>query len=198
MKKEKQIYKLMRVFRIIRSVLLTVAVIALCAVLIHTLISRISGKTPSVFGYSIFRVSSGSMRPELEIGDVILVKECDPLTVNEGDIVTYNGTSGEMAGKIVTHRVIKAPFERDGETYILTQGDANSGADPDVNINQILGTVQTKLGFMTHIYNLFATPWGLLIVGIGYEEEKGESVEEIIERYQKENAEKAKNEEENQ
>lgn len=208
----------MRVFRVIRSVFLTVAIIALCAVLVHTVITRISGKTPSVFGYSVFRVSSGSMKPELEVGDVILVKECDPMTVKEGDIVTYNGTKDEMAGKIVTHRVVKAPFKKDGEYYISTKGDANALPDPDVNVNEVFGTVQHKIVTLTFLYNIFVTPWGLIIIialiilaffneiiifiksllGIGYKEEKSESVEDIIERYQKENQQKAESEEENQ
>lgn len=205
----------MRVFRVIRSVFLTVAIFALCAVMVHTIITRISGKTPSVFGYSVFRVSSGSMKPELEIGDVILVKECDPMTVREGDIVTYNGTQNEMAGKLVTHRVIKAPFQKDGVYYINTKGDANALPDPDVRVDEVFGKVQQKLAVLTFIYNIFVTPWGLLIIialvilaffneiiifvksllGIGYKEEKGESVEDIIERYKNENAEKADKEE---
>ena len=199
-----------RVFRVVRSVLVTVVLLTLVAVIALTVISRIQGKTPSLFGYSIFRVSSGSMKPAYEVGDVILVKACDPLTVREGDIVTYYGKSAEMAGKIVTHRVVKAPFEQNGEYYITTRGDANSADDPNVKTSDVIGITEKKMPFLTVLYNYFATPWGLLtiialiiaaffneiinfvksLLGIGYEEEKGESVEEIIERYQRESLEK--------
>ena len=137
------------------------------------------------------------------------------MTVKEGDIVTYNGTSGEMAGKLVTHRVKKPPFLKDGEYYIVTKGDANAFADPDVKVSEVFGIVQNKIPVLTFIYNIFVTPWGLLIIialiilaffneiiifvksllGIGCKEEKGESVEDIIERYKNENAEKADKEE---
>ena len=46
-------------------------------VLVYALLSRISGENPSFFGLRFFRVSSSSMYPELEVGDVILVKETE-------------------------------------------------------------------------------------------------------------------------
>ena len=175
--------------------------------MVVTMVARINGKTPSFFGYSVFRVSSGSMSPAYEIGDVIIVKEVDPMTLNVGDVCTYNGTSGEFAGKIVTHRVIKAPFDENGAYYIQTKGDANVIEDPKISVNDVLGKVETKIGFLRVLYNFFITPWGLIavilliiaaffneivnfvkaVIGIGYKEEKVESVEDIIARYQAEN-----------
>ena len=129
------------------------------------------------------------------------------MALKEGDVVTYRGTKNEFAGKIVTHRVIKAPFFNNGEYYSTTQGDANPSADPDVKISDVMGIVQAKIPILNHIYNIFITPWGLVILialivaaffneiivfvkslfGIGFEEEKPESIEDIIARYQEEN-----------
>ena len=169
-----------------------------------------------MFGYSMFRVSTGSMAPELQVGDVILIHDTDPMKLKVGDIVTYDGKEGDFAGRIVTHRVVKAPYKDGKETYILTKGDANPLNDPKVNISDVRGKLVVKVDILKGLYNFFITPWGLLTIialvilaffneivifvkslfGIGYESEPEESVEEIIERYQRENAEKQAEKEE--
>ncbi len=197
-----------KTFRIVRNTILGIIIACLTFVIILTMITRLTGGTPSVFGYSLFRVSSGSMEPELEIGDVIVMKSCDGLDVKKGDIVTYESKSGEMAGKLVTHRVVKAPYKYKENYYLVTKGDANIGEDKPIRVNQVKGTLVTKISILSFIYNIFVTPVGLLIIialiifaffneivifvkailGIGYEDKPKESVDDIIERYQKENS----------
>lgn len=202
-KREKKGFK---TFRIARNTILGIIIACLTFVIILTMITRLTGGTPSVFGYSLFRVSSGSMEPELEIGDVIVMKSCDGLSVKKGDIVTYESKSGEMAGKLVTHRVVKAPYKEKADYYIVTKGDANIGEDEPIGVSQVKGILVTKISILSFIYNIFVTPVGLLIIialiifaffneivilvkailGIGYEDKPKESVDDIIERYQKE------------
>lgn len=81
------------------------------------------------FGYSLFEVQTGSMEPEISVGDWIIVK----LTQNVGisDIITYR-----LGSEFVTHRVIEAYRG----TYI-TMGDANNSKDKPVDQNQIVGKV---------------------------------------------------------
>ncbi len=204
------------VFRIIKNTLFVLILVTLVAVIVTTIITRINGETPSLFGYSMFRVSTGSMAPELQVGDVILIQDTDPMTLKAGDIITYDGKEGDFAGRIVTHRVVKAPYKDGKETYILTKGDANSLNDPKVNVKDVRGKLVVKVDILKGLYNFFITPWGLLTIialvilaffneivifvkslfGIGYEPEPEESVEEIIERYQRENAEKQAEKEE--
>lgn len=199
------------VFRIIKNTLFAIILVTLVGIIVTTIITRINGQTPSVFGYSMFRVATGSMKPELEIGDVILVHDTDAMKLKVGDVITYDGKTGEFAGRVVTHRVVKAPYKKGGSYFIKTKGDANPLEDPEVNISDVRGILVMKVDLLKGLYNFFITPWGLLTIialiilaffneivifvkslfGIGYEEEKGESVEEIIERYQKENAEKS-------
>ena len=137
-----------KVLRIIKNIVLGTLIALLTLVLIMSMIARVSGGTPSILGYSLYRVSSGSMSPELVVGDVILVKNCDGMDVRDNDIVTYVATSGEMSGKLITHRVIQAPYEQNGEYYIITKGDANDSADDPVKVNQIEGKMLTKVGIL--------------------------------------------------
>lgn len=83
-----------------------------------------SDQIPSVFGYAPIIVLSGSMSPEFETGDMILVKRTtDPYSLQVGDVITY--LEEESA---VTHRIIEV---QTGGTVprFVTQGDANDTQD---------------------------------------------------------------------
>ncbi|MCR5653071.1 MAG: signal peptidase I [Ruminococcus sp.] len=196
--------KVLKILRIIKNVLLAVILTIFALILVLTMVSRISGNAPSMFGYSIYRVTSGSMEPSLKVGDVILSKSCGASELKVGDVVTYMGRSEEFKGKLVTHRIVKAPFFDSGGQYIITKGDSNPSNDSPVNLDDVMGVMQTKLGFVSVIYDFFVTPWGLigiilliilafsneiviLIQSIlGFKKDDEDSLEKIIERYQKE------------
>lgn len=158
MKKALKIIK--KCFDILSWILIAVLVVSVA----FSLISRINGTNPSVFGYSVYRVSSGSMRPELEVGDVILGKSVkDPMSIKVGDVVTYKG-SGELAGKLITHKVIEAPEEVDGKIVLRTKGVANEVADAPINAERVVSVVVCEIEFLAAFYNYFFSPWGLLTV----------------------------------
>lgn len=200
--------KALRIFTVVKNTIFGVMLFVLVMVVIVTLTARINGETPSLFGHAVYRVSSGSMEPSLHVGDIILCSDCDPMTLKDGDIITYNGKSGQFAGKRVTHRVIKEPYlnEDDDSYYLVTKGDDNPIADTPISVSQVTGKFVTKLDFLNSLYNYFVTPWGLLtLIGLiilaffneiiifvkalfGYgEEEEHEDIQDIIERIQREN-----------
>ncbi len=79
-------------------------------------------------------IGSGSMRPALDVGDIVIVLKTDQ--VREGDIVQYR----TLEGFTITHRVID--IERvDGGIAYITKGDANEKPDPPVSKQQIVGKV---------------------------------------------------------
>ena len=157
MKKKKSVLK-----RIL-NVVLTIVILLLAFVLVVTTVTRITGNTPSIFGYSIFRVSTGSMQPELMIGDVILTKEVDDVnSLQVGDVITYRGTIGEYANMMITHKIVKAPYEANGKTYVVTKGVANDIEDQPVEASRISSKLVCKIPFLDWLYSFFLTPWGLL------------------------------------
>ena len=192
------------------AVQLKVAIIILSFAVITFLLTRFAGGTPSLFGYTLQRVSSGSMVPELEVGDVILsrnVGESDELKVD--DIITFDG-SDQFGEKNVTHRIIVAPYEANGVVMLQTKGDANYIADNPIAFSRVQSLMLKKLDFLRTIYDLFLSPWGLIIfiallllvffdelmniikIATGnYRDEDEESISEIIERIQREDMEKA-------
>lgn len=130
---------------------------------------RFLGESPSIFGYSFYYVLTESMEPEIMTGDMILGKYADPDDLQVGDIITYIGETGNLNGKIITHKII----EIKDDTFI-TQGVANDIPDPPVGSTQILSryvatipiagkmfsVINSKYGFVF----LIATPLALLIV----------------------------------
>jgi signal peptidase len=199
--------KALRNFIRVKNIILAVVFGILFIIIALTMVARLTGGTPSLFGYSLYRVSSGSMEPALKIGDVILSRECDADSIANNDIVTYLSKSGSLAGKTITHRVIKPPYYKNGEKYIVTKGDANISEDDPVKASDVEGKFVGKVEILNYLYGFFITPLGLLtmifliiiaffneiiilvkaIAGIGYEKQPEESVEDIIERYQREN-----------
>ena len=164
--------KAKRIFKIFTTVIL-IALIVLVAFMFFT---RLTGNAPSLFGYHFFRVSSGSMEPELMIGDVILTKDTPPEGIKKGDIITYKSESGEMKGYEITHRVVTEPSVTDGVYKYQTQGDAKGAPlDPVITYDQVVGKYICKIPLIDKLYSFFLTKFGLItivaviIVAFGYE-----------------------------
>ena len=205
------------VLKKIANVLLTVVIILLAVIIAFTMFVRITGNTPTLFGYSIFRVSTGSMEPELMVGDVILTKEVDDVNSLEvGEVITYRGTIGEYADMLITHQIVKAPYVENGTTYVVTKGIANEIEDSPVPVDKITGKLVCKIPFLDMIYSFFLTPWGLLtaillillafagefwnIYKLSHSEKaelpaiNQETLEKAIEQYKQDNSEDSKDE----
>lgn len=89
---------------------------------------------PSVFGVSPVIVLSGSMSPEFEAGDMIIIQKTDPYTLKVNDVICY--LEEESA---VTHRIMEVQ-QQDGKPLYITKGDANNTEDTTpVTPDQIRG-----------------------------------------------------------
>ena len=60
-------------------------------------------KVPGIFGYKPFIVLSGSMESEIQVGDLVLVKEVDTSTLKENDIIAFR----DKEDVVTTHRWFK-------------------------------------------------------------------------------------------
>ncbi len=87
---------------------------------------RNPNEVPSVNGIKTFCIVSGSMRPEIDINDVVIVKEVPETEINVGDVISFN-TDGE----IVTHRIIAIEKGQYNKNLYITKGDANNVEDEE-------------------------------------------------------------------
>lgn len=197
---------------VVKNVICWAVLIVLVLTVLIFLITRINGSVPSVFGYSVFRVSSGSMEPELTVGDVILDRAVtDPEELSAGDVITFEGT-GKLDGLLVTHKIIKAPYtDENGNIMLQTKGVANDYPDDPISFNSVTAVMVCKVPTLDVIYNVFLSAWGLIIFIVllvlifidelvviiriltGNEKTAGDAddINEIIERLEKEKAQKA-------
>lgn len=83
--------------------------------------------TPSIFGYKTFVIISGSMQPDIKIGDMVIVKKETEENIGMGDIISFK--KGES---IITHRIVEVALNNDGEKEFITKGDFNNAKDAGV------------------------------------------------------------------
>ncbi len=107
-----------------------VLILLLVALVLYLLVARISGKVPSLFGYSVVRIVTPSMDPKIPVGSFVLIKKAAPEEIRAGDIITFYTDDPDplIAGKTITHRVLSVSCE-DGKYVFATKGD-NQATNP--------------------------------------------------------------------
>jgi len=145
-------------------------------------------------------VSSGSMRPTLEVGDLIIVKRIPPSQLNaapmNGDIIVYRKPNGDL----VVHRLVNKT-KIDGGYILTTKGDANTASDDPFLDQRYIGKVVARIPFIGHISLFTHTTEGfyfflfmiicLIIIFMAFPSER-----ETAEEEEKKNAYKKSKEEE--
>ncbi|MBR6916876.1 MAG: signal peptidase I [Clostridia bacterium] len=84
----------------------------------------------NLFGYSVFRVVTGSMEPTIPVGAVLISKNTDIDDIETGDIICFRSREASHYGSIVTHRVVSVSTDGAGVKYLESRGDANNSSDP--------------------------------------------------------------------
>jgi signal peptidase len=81
-------------------------------------------------GNPFYVVSSGSMVPNLNVNDILVVRDGDSFKgLKVGDIIVFNRPDG--ADRVIVHRVAEIYESPDGDQRIVrTKGDANDGSIP--------------------------------------------------------------------
>lgn len=148
------------------KVLFSVLILIIAVLAIFMVKSKISGGTPSVAGYQLYGVLSGSMngssKTSFDTGSLVLVKEKDVAAIAVGDIITFRGAS--MDSPLTTHRVVKVNNDGDIITF-TTKGDANDVADPNpVLASKVVGTVRGHLPFLGYLTGFAETKTGLIFL----------------------------------
>lgn len=118
------------------------------------------GQVPSVFGYKMMNVLSGSMKPTLSPGDMIIAKETDPETVNVEDVILYTTDEHEF----VTHRVVNIELNG-GELFFTTKGDANNAPDQTlVSADQLIGSLVLNIPMAGYAADFLISPYGIIVL----------------------------------
>lgn len=87
-------------------------------------------EVPDFLGYKPMIVLSGSMETSIYTGDLVFVKEVDPETLKENDIIAFRNE----ANTVTTHRIIEIITDSEGKKEFRTKGDNN--VTEDINLVQ--------------------------------------------------------------
>lgn len=113
-----------------KKIIKTFFVISIIFLLFNCYLKKEKSSLESDFPLSIFQIQSGSMMPELEIGEIVILWKCK--NYEEKDIITY-----KINSYFITHRILKIT-----EEGYITKGDFNNTEDEIiVKKEQIQGKV---------------------------------------------------------
>lgn len=139
----------------ILQIAVTVALALLLAANLYLIfMQRVAGVPhPTIGGFSVAVVASGSMEPALSVDDMILNRAQKQYQV--GDIITF-----AKGASLTTHRIVAIT-----EEGYRTRGDANNAADPDpVAPRQVVGRVVGKLPGVGRLQTALKTPLGMTLL----------------------------------
>ncbi len=114
-----------------------------------------------------FVVSSGSMVPELEVYDVLVVQGNTPFEeIKVGDIIVFDRPSGH--DRVIVHRVA-AIIDEDPFT-LRTKGDANPasipGTDFPITEEEYIGQVEYVIPQVGYITRILSPPINYIVIAI--------------------------------
>lgn len=131
---------------VFRCLVWLLALGAVAVILIAVIVPRVGGATP-------YTVLTGSMRPGMPPGTLVVVRPVAAKDIEIGTVITYQLTSGHPT--VVTHRVVAQGFNAKGEPVFRTQGDANDVADEAwVRRVQIQGEKWYSVPYLGYVSNI--------------------------------------------
>jgi len=111
-------------------------------------------------------VSSGSMVPTLNVGDLIIVRGVDPKLVSVGAIIVFH--SPRDRDMLIVHRVVGINTQG-GRLYFETKGDNNPTKDswspyPGVPESHLVGVVMGKVAYLGYVILALKEPLGMATI----------------------------------
>ena len=114
------------------------------------------------FGYTIYIVSTDSMKPDINPGDCIVVKKIQ--SREELKIGTDISFIRKSDGQTVTHKIIGTVVNDDGEIEYITKGSHVPTADPvAVAYEEIIGVRIKTIAWFGQTITFFRTPYGIVV-----------------------------------
>lgn len=156
-----------KALNIVKTVFTCLVVVLAVCMMIFTIVSvnTFDRNDRSIFGYKAFIVKSDSMKAtDFDAGDLILVKEVDPSTLQAGDIISYQSTNIENYGDTVTHKIRSLTKDAEGNSGFITYGTTTDTDDENiVTYSFVLGQYQTKLPGVGKFFQFLKTTPGYIL-----------------------------------
>lgn len=152
---------------VFKNVIVWLLVIAAIGMMIFTIfsVSTFDQNNRSVFGYKFFISRSDSMSTtDFDAGDIVFVKEVDPSTLQEGDIIAYISQNESNYGETVTHKIRKVTTNDNGNPGFITYGTTtNTDDETVVTYEYVLGKYTGKLPKVGTFFAFLKTVPGYIV-----------------------------------
>ena len=156
-----------KAWKIISTTLIWIVVVIAVFMMIFTIISvnTFNRNDRNLFGFRFYVVLSDSMAAtDFDAGDLVLIKEVDPTTLQEGDIIAYQSQNSENYGATVTHKIRAKTTDANGNPGFITYGTTTNVDDETVvTYPFILGKYQTALPKVGTFFQFLKTPQGYIV-----------------------------------
>ncbi len=156
----------MKTLKTALKILYQILVIFCVILTIIIVLQKITNSNKTIFGYRIFRIITGSMEPEYQVGTVVVCKETPINEIKVGDDIVYLGTYGEYNGKIIMHKVMEIDKDENSNIINFHAKGAHSASveDPQIKPNQIFGVVKFQSQILTTLYELATSKFSAFII----------------------------------
>ncbi len=156
-----------RTWNIIGTVLAVLIVLGTACMVAFTLFSlrNTDQSERNLFGYKAFIVRSDSMSAtDFSSGDLVIVKEINPLFLTEGDIIAFISRNPENYGETFTHKIRRiVQDEESGETQFITYGTTTDVDDlVPVSFEDVMGRYVLAVPKMGVFFSFLKTVPGYL------------------------------------
>ncbi len=156
-----------KALNIIKTTLVWLVVLAAVSMMIFTIISvnTFNRNDRDLFGFKMYIVNSDSMsKTDFDAGDLILVKEVDPSTLKEGDIITFMSQDTDHFGETITHKIRKLTTDAEGNPGFITYGTTTDTDDETiVTYPYVLGKYQGRIPKLGTFFNFLKTSTGYFV-----------------------------------
>ena len=156
-----------KVLNIIKNIFVWLMVALAVCMMIFTVVSvnTFDRSDRSLFGFKAFIVLSDSMsKTDFDAGDLVLVKEVDPASLKEGDIIAYTSQNTSNYGETVTHKIRKLTTDANGEPGFITYGTTTDTDDETiVTYPYVLGKYTTNIPKVGRFFMFLKTTPGYIV-----------------------------------
>ncbi len=123
----------------LKIIINTITIILLYNFLIIGLTEITNKRNKGILGFRAYIITTESMKPSINPGDIIVIKEVEEKNLNVNDIITVQTDAG-----INTHRIVR--INSDLRKQYIIKGDNNNIEDEGtITIDQILGKMIFKI-----------------------------------------------------
>ena len=157
----------MKVLKILRNIVVWLVVAFAVLMMVFTIVSAATfdRSDRSLFGYKAFIVLSDSMsKTDFDAGDLVLIKDVEPSTLKEGDIISYTSQNTSNYGETVTHKIRKLTKDAAGNPGFITYGTTTDTDDETiVTYPYVLGKYSTYIPKVGTFFQFLKTTPGYII-----------------------------------